>query len=86
MTAGSDLYGPHGAVVQAAQEKPDLPHAPAAGRLDESEADPPPTLKLPVDRIFFTSRLLQLSQVTADISVEERIVSNSFPHLLQTNS
>ncbi len=81
----SSLDGPHGAVCQAAQEKPDLPQ-PAGSPLEGREELLPPTLILVLDSTFLTSGLLQSSHMTADISVDDTIVSNSAPQSLQTNS
>jgi len=73
-----------GSFVQLAQENPDPPQPAGAG--PPSGTLLPPTLKLEADSIFFISLLLQESQETELVSVEERICSNSFPHELQINS
>jgi len=73
-----------GSFVQFAQENPDPPQP--AGAWPPSGRLLPLTLKLEADRTFFISLLLQESQETELMSVEERSCSNSFPHELQINS
>ena len=67
-----------------AQEKPDLPQG-AAGA-EASESPEPPVLTHPEDIIFFISGLSHFVHVTDVISEEDRISSNSSPHVLHVNS
>lgn|GEM_PF-5180557 len=77
--------GSPGTRCQDAQEKPDFPPHPDGGA--EGRVRPALSLKLPVDIIFCTLVLRQISQTTFSVSLLEVVsTSNSFPQSLHLYS